>query len=139
MNISDHISYEEATRSQTASRYGIKNVPDDIQLSNMKSVALACFEPLRAWWGKALTISSFFRCEELNRKIGGAINSQHKQGKAIDIDTGKKSDNKKLFEYAKANLKFDQLIWEYGDEEGPSWVHISFDKGANRNQVIYIK
>lgn len=133
--ISEHISFEEATRSQTATRSGIKNVPNEIELHNMEVVAKACFEPLREWYGRPLRVSSFFRCKELNSKIGGSKTSQHMTGKAIDIDTGSKEENKKLFEYAKNNLRFDQLINEYDY----SWVHISFDLGSNRNQVLHIK
>lgn len=137
--ISEHITYDEATRSATAIRNGIKNAPDSHQLANMRNVAEACFEPLRRWYKKALRINSFFRCYELNTKIGGSKTSQHMQGKAIDVDAGSRAENKKLFEWIKANLKFDQLIWEFGDDEGPEWVHVSFDLGANRNQVLHIK
>jgi zinc D-Ala-D-Ala carboxypeptidase len=135
MEISKHITLEEATKSQTAIRKGIKNIPNGIELENMKTVANACFEPLREWYGKPLKVSSFFRCVELNRAIGGVTNSQHTQGRAIDMDTGSKDENKKIFEYAKANLVFDQLI----DEFNFSWVHISFNKGNNRNQILVIK
>lgn len=133
--ISEHISYEEASRSQTSVRKGILNIPNEHELKNMEIVAKACFEPLREWYGKPLMVSSFFRCEALNSAIGGQRNSQHVQGKAIDIDTGSKEENEKLFNWAKLNLKFDQLL----DEFDFSWVHISFDIGHNRNQVIHIK
>lgn len=139
--ISEHISYEEATRSQTATRLGIKNMPGEAELKNMEIVAKACFEPLREWYGKPLTISSFFRCKELNDAIKGSKTSQHVQGKAIDIDTGSRKENTKLLNWAKANLKYDQLICEYPDANGdPSWVHISFEPtGKNRNQFLTIK
>lgn len=139
-NISKNISYEEATKSQTAVRNGIENIPNEIQLHNMKLVAEACFEPLRTWYGKPLRISSFFRCEELNKKIGGSKTSQHMQGKAIDIDGGSKNENEMIFNWAKANLKFDQLIKEGVHESGGcDWVHISFDLGHNRNEILYAK
>lgn len=139
-NISPHITYEEATRSQTATRLGIKNIPGEVELKNMEIVAKACFEPIREWYGKPLTISSFFRCKELNAAIKGSKTSQHVQGKAIDIDTGNRKENTKILNWAKANLKYDQLISEYPDENGdPSWVHISFDLGSNRNQFLIIK
>lgn len=135
MRISAHISYEEAIKSQTAKRLGIENIPNEAQLLAMKMVAEDCFEPIRAWYGKPLTISSFFRCDALNKSIGGSKTSQHCQGKAIDIDTGNKEENEKIFEWAKLNLKYDQLINEYDF----SWVHISFDIGHNRNEVLIIK
>lgn len=135
MNISEHITLEEAIRSQTATRKGIANIPNEHEIKNMEIVAKACFEPLREWYGKPLKVSSFYRCEALNSAIGGSKISQHVQGKAIDIDTGSKTENEKLFNWAKANLKYDQLIDEYNF----SWIHISFDLGHNRNQVLIIK
>lgn len=139
-NISEHITYSEATDSPTALRKGIDNSPDELQLSQMKIVANVCFEPLRKWYGKPLKINSFFRSDALNKAVGGATKngvstSQHCKGQAIDISAGSKEENKKLFDYAKANLKFDQLINEYDY----SWIHISYASGNNRNQTLVIK
>lgn len=135
MNISEHITYEEATGSPTAKRMGIENIPNDHELSNMKVVAEYCFEPLRKWYGKPIRINSFFRCEALNKAVGGSRNSQHRFGEAIDLTGGSKEENRKIFEWCKANLIFDQLINEYNF----SWVHISFRNGQNRNQVLEVK
>lgn len=138
--ISPHISYEEATRSQTAVRLNIDNTPNEREILNMKAVAVKCFEPIREWYGKPITISSFYRSEKLNTAIKGAKTSQHIHGKAIDIDTGNRKENTKILNYAKKHLIFDQLISEYPDKNGdPSWVHISFDSGSNRNQFLIIK
>lgn len=139
MNISEHITYHEATTSTTAIRLGIKNDPNPEQLNAMQIVAEQCFEPIRAWYGKPLKVNSFFRSKELNDAVKGSATSQHCKGEAIDIGAGSRAENKKVFEWAKANLIFDQLIWEYGDETGPDWVHISFKQGANRNQTLHIK
>ena len=134
--ISEHISYNEATLSPTAIRNGIKNEPNDIQLENMKLVAEKLFEPIREKYGKPIKINSFFRCEELNKKVGGSASSQHTalNGAAIDISGGSKEENKKLFEIAK-EFDFDQLINEYDF----SWVHISYKLKGNRNQILVIK
>lgn len=132
--ISKHISYREATHSQTAIRHNIDNTPGASELIAMRNVAEACFEPIRQWYGKPLKVNSFYRCPELNSKIGGSKTSQHMKGEAIDIDAGSKEENKKIFEWAKYNLKYDQLINEYDY----SWVHISFTLGNNRNQTIVI-
>ena len=137
-NISKHISYNEATQSATAIRFGIENTPTEHQLFAMRIVANTCFEPLRKWYGKPIKINSFFRCTLLNQKVGGSSSSQHCKGEAIDISAGSKEENKKLFDWCKSNLVFDQLIWEYGDNSGPDWVHISFRHGQNRNQTIRI-
>jgi len=132
--ISDHITYEEATHSPTALRLGIKNIPNDTQRVAMETVAAVCFEPLRKWYGKPIKINSFFRCEALNKAVGGSATSQHCKGEAIDISTGSKEENEKLFNWAKANLKYDQLINEYNF----SWIHISYRLGHNRNQTLII-
>lgn len=137
--ISQHISYEEATISPTSLRFGIENTPTATQLQAMKTVASVCFEPLRAWYGKPIKVNSFFRCSLLNEKVGGSINSQHAKGEAIDITGGSKEENKKIFDWCKANLVYDQLIFEYGNDTGPDWVHISFRIGNNRNQTIRIR
>ena len=134
-DISKHISYDEATLSPTSKRYEIENTPTESQLERMKEVAESCFEPLREWYDKPIKVNSFFRCTLLNEKVGGATNSQHAKGEAIDMSGGSKEENKKIFEWCKANLKFDQLINEYDF----SWVHISFRKGENRNQIIIKK
>lgn len=136
--ISEHISYREATFSATALRLGIKNDPDEAALYKMKIVAEECFEPARKVFGP-IKVNSFFRCKELNKAVKGSATSQHVTGEAIDMDLGSREENKKLYEWCKANLVFDQLIYEYGDDTGPDWVHISFCHKYNRNQTLRIK
>ena len=134
MRISKHISIEEATLSPTGLRLGIDNTPNEDVLINMKLVAERCFEPIRNWYGKPIKVNSFYRCEELNKAVKGSATSQHVQGKAIDISTGTKAGNKLIYEWAKNNLIFDQLINEYDF----AWVHISYNKNNNRNQTLII-
>ncbi len=139
--ISEHISYEEATKSQTAIRRGIDNTPTEEHLEAMKLVAEKCFEPIRKHFGIPIGISSFYRSKALNKAIGGAATSQHTKGEAIDIDAdifGSDISNKMIFDYAKTNLSFDQLIHEYGNNLQPAWVHISYKANGNRNQVFYV-
>ena len=133
--ISEHISYKEATNSPTATRLNISNYPDEYSYSCMVKVATNCFEPIRKWYGKPIRVNSFFRSPELNKAIGGSSSSQHCQGEAIDIDADK--DNKIIFEWILKNLDFDQLIWEFGDDNEPAWIHISYtERRPNRNQVL---
>lgn len=139
MNISKHITFIEATKSNTAIRNGIKNEPNAEQLANMKLVAEKCFEPLRQWYGKPIRVNSFFRSYELNRIVKGSLTSEHLTGCAIDMDAGSNAENKKIFDWCKANLKFNQLIHEYGNEIGPDWVHISYNATKNKQQILYIK
>ena len=138
MRISKHISYKEATQSQTATRKGISNDPDAYQLQNMQLLAEKVFEPLREHFGVPIAINSFFRSQKLNKAIGGAAGSQHTQGRAIDIDdTLGGVSNKQMFDYIKNHLDFDQLIWEFGDNNNPAWVHISYvSESENRRRVL---
>ncbi len=139
MKISEHISYKEATRSVTALRLGIDNTPNEYQLQNMEIVAKNVFEPLRKAVGGAIKINSFFRCEDLNKAIGGSSRSQHCQGRAIDIDDnyGHMSNND-MYKYIKENLDFDQLIFEFPDDNGnASWIHVSYvDADSNRKRCL---
>ena len=137
MNISPNITLKEATYSDTAIRKGINNLPSDDQLQNMVQLAENIFEPLRKGLGNhTIRISSFFRCEELNSAIGGAKNSQHVLGQAMDIDNANPS-NREIFEYIKDNLLFDQLIMEFPDANmHPSWVHVSYTKINNRKNIL---
>jgi len=136
--ISKHITYKEATRSVTALRLGIDNTPNDYELQNMELIAEKVFEPLRRAVNGPIKINSFFRCEELNKAIGGSNRSQHCQGRAIDIDDfyGYVS-NSYMYYYIKDNLDFDQLIWEFGTDTEPDWVHISYvDGDSNRKRCL---
>ena len=136
--ISKHISYREATKSNTALRLGLENTPTPYQLSNMGVIADNIFEPLRKWVGGPIKINSFFRSEDLNKAIGGSSKSQHCDGRALDIDdTFGYKTNAQMFYYIKDNLDFDQLIWEFGNDENPSWIHVSYvDAQENRNRCL---
>jgi hypothetical protein len=136
--ISKHISEKEATKSVTALRLGIDNTPDGDTLNNMKIVAEKIFEPLREYVGGAIKINSFYRSSALNEAIGGSTRSQHCKGQAMDIDDiyGHKT-NKEMFVWIKDNLDFDQMIWEFGNEDNPDWVHVSYvSEDKNRNRIL---
>ena len=135
--ISNHISLNEATRSNTAQRLGIDNFPNSYTISKMQLTANKIFEPLREYVECPIYISSFYRSPELNTAIGGSKNSQHCKGEAIDLDdVYSKVKNKVFFDYIKENLDFDQLIWEFGDDENPAWVHVSYKEKGNRNRIL---
>jgi len=136
--ISKHISDKEGTYSITAIRRGIDNIPGEIELNNMKLLAEKIFEPLREWVGGPIKINSFYRSPELNSAIGGSKTSQHCKGQAMDIDdTFGVVSNADMYYWVKNNLDFDQMIWEFGDEKNPNWVHISYvSKKENRNKCL---
>jgi len=139
--ISKHISYKEGVYSNTATRRGIDNTPDNDQLGCMELLANEVFEPLREYVAGPIKINSFFRCPELNTAIGGSSKSQHCKGQAIDIDdTFGRMSNAEMYHWIKENLDFDQMIWEFGDDDNPNWVHVSYvspDKNRNRCLKAY--
>ena len=136
--ISKHISDREGVYSITATRRGIDNTPSEEHLENMKLLAEKIFEPLRKWVGGPIRINSFYRGTELNKAIGGSSKSQHCKGQAMDIDdTGCHKTNAEMYAWIKDNVDFDQMIWEFGDDNNPNWVHISYvSKDKNRNRCL---
>ena len=136
--ISKHVSYKEGIKSNTAMRLNIDNSPEEYHLGNMNAVALNIFEPLREWVGGPIKINSFYRSVALNKAIGGSSRSQHCEGRALDIDdTFGKATNAEMYNWIKENLDFDQMIWEFGDDDNPNWVHISYvSEEKNRNRCL---
>ena len=138
MSVSKHISYKEGVYSRTAMRRNIKNNPNAEQMKNMVAIAEEVFEPLRMWVGGPIKINSFFRSPELNKAIGGSGKSQHCHGQAIDLDdTFGRATNAEMYEFIKKHLDFDQIIWEFGNDENPDWVHVSYvSEDKNRNRCL---
>jgi hypothetical protein len=147
MELSKNLVLAEVTRSETAKRKGISNMPTPEHIENFKKLAENIFQPIRDHFGVPIRISSGYRSAALNKAIGGAgktVNgvyipsSQHCKGEAIDIDMdGTTITNKQVFDYIKDNLNFDQLIWEFGTSTNPDWVHVSYNSdGKQRKQVL---
>lgn len=138
--LTKNLSKQEAVASQTAKRLGIKNEPTPEIWEVMKITAENVFQPIRDHFKKPIRVSSFYRSPALNKAIGGSKTSDHMTGRSIDIQGTNGVTNKMIFEFAKNNLDFDQLINEYPDKYGePSWVHISYrGAGKNRKQVLTI-
>ena len=139
MKLSKNLKLSEAVKSITAERLGIDNTPNDQEINNLKSIAENIFQPIRDHFGVPVGISSGFRCKKLNAAIGGSKTSQHMSGSALDIDADMygKITNKQVFDYIRENLDFDQLIWEFGNDENPSWVHVSYQHNdENRKRVL---
>jgi hypothetical protein len=130
MKLSEHLSLSEVTRSESAKRNQISNMPTGEHIANFMLLAEKIFEPIREHFGVPIHISSGYRSKELNAKIGGSATSQHCKGQAIDIDMDGSTNgvtNADVFEYIKDNLPFDQLIWEFGNDNNPDWVHVSYN------------
>lgn len=138
MKLSENLHLSEVTRSESAKRNGIPNTPAPEHIENLKALAEKIFQPIRDHFKKPIRISSGYRSKELNAKIGGSATSQHSKGQAIDIDMdGTDITNRQIFDFVKDNLNFDQLIYEFGDDDNPNWVHISYNRnGQQRGQVL---
>lgn len=137
--LSDHLSLAEVTKSQTATRLGIDNNPTVTHLIALRAVAENIFEPIRKHFGVPVGVSSGYRSNALNDAINGSSRSQHCHGQALDIDADiyGRITNGELFRYIRHALDFDQLIWEFGDDNDPAWVHVSFvDDGSNRGEIL---
>lgn len=139
MKISKYLTLAEVVSSQTATRHGIDNTPTPAVFANLKLVATKVFDPMREALGKPIRVSSGYRSPILNKKIGGAKNSQHTTGEALDLQGLEGLKNSEIFNYIKNNLDYDQLIWEYGTTREPAWVHVSYRKTGNRKQILTIK
>ena len=140
MKISEHLDLSELIRSESAKRKNIDNMPSSDIIDNLKKLAEQVFEPIRNNFRVPIIISSGFRCVKLNASIGGAASSQHCKGEAIDIDMdGTPNDvtNAMIFHYIKEKLDFDQLIWEFGTNDNPDWVHVSYSHtGKQRKEIL---
>ena len=132
MNLSRHVTIQEFSYSPTAIKKGIHNVMNSTQVNNAIQLCENVFEPIRKHLNAPIKITSGFRCEQLNKLIGGAYGSQHTKGEAFDLDI----TDRKVFDWILKNVEFDQLIFEYGDDNNANWFHISYRKGNNRKQAL---
>lgn len=125
-----HFTLEELTHSDTAVRLRIDNQAPREAAERLVALVENVLDPLREIFGKPITVTSGYRSKELNRRVGGATNSQHILGEAADIVS---DDNRRLFDIIRTRLPFDQLIWE----KGGRWIHVSYSKERQRKQVLY--
>lgn len=139
MQLSKNLSLSEMIRSESAKRKGINNTPTEEHTANMKKLAMNIFQPIREHFNVPIHISSGYRSAALNVSIKGASKtSQHSTGEAIDIDMdGTSITNMQIFNWIKNNLVFDQLIYEFGNDKNPDWVHVSYEStGKQRKQIL---
>lgn len=117
---------------------GLSNIPTWSAVENLKALVTNVLDPIRYKWEKPITVSSGYRSPAVNKAVGGVSNSQHlcaSGSAAADLDVGTPEDNKRLFDFICASgITFDQLI----DEAHFSWIHISYNKNKNRQQILYI-
>ena len=138
MMLSKNLSLAEVTKSATAIKHGIANEPTQEHLQNLKSVAENVFQPIREHFAMPVGVSSGYRSNALNDLIGGSKRSQHSKGEALDLDADIYGGitNSDIFEFIKNHLDYDQLIYEFGTDEEPAWVHVSYKSEGNRREVL---
>jgi hypothetical protein len=138
MQLSKNLALAEVTRSETAKRKGISNMPTPEHIENFKKLAENVFQPIREHFGVPIHLSSGYRSKALNTAVGGSLSSQHCTGEAIDIDMdGTSITNKQVFDFIRQNVNFDQMIWEFGTDSNPDWVHVSYEStGKQRKQIL---
>jgi hypothetical protein len=140
MKLSEHLSLSEVTRSESAKRNQISNMPTGEHIANFMLLAEKIFEPIREHFGVPIHISSGYRSKELNAKIGGSATSDHCHGKALDLDAdGTSITNNQIFNFIKDNLKYKQLIAEFPVNGELSWVHVSYDANNLKNETLVAK
>ena len=138
MRLSRNFSLRELTKSATAERSGIDNTPKDLEhLVNMTHLAIHILQPVRDEFG-VITVNSGYRSPDLNKAVGGSDKSQHCHGQAMDLDdTYGHRSNASMFQHIRYNMDYDQIIWEFGDDKNPAWVHISYvSEEENRHRCL---
>jgi len=138
MNLTDNFTLEEMIHSDIADKNHIDNIPDESIIENLRQLCENVLQPVREKLGEIITVSSGFRNTNVNLLAKGALNSQHVIGQAADLKCFSLG-NKVLYDAIKERDIFDQLIWEYGNDDAPQWVHVSYNPNGNRNQELRIK
>ena len=135
MKLSKNLTLKEATKSITAKRLGIENDPEPWEVKNLIVVAEEVFQKVRDHFDVPIAVTSGYRSKKLNDAVGGSKYSQHVKGMALDLDADVYGGvtNADIFFYIKECLDFDQLIWEYGTDSEPDWIHVSYIR-ANENR-----
>lgn len=141
MLIGKYLTLEECCKSATAIRLGIDNRPNQQQIIALQALATNVYDKVCEKFLLKIPVTSGFRSKALNDAISGSSgSSQHMRGEAFDLDldgTMNGVTNAQVFNYIKQHLNFDQLIWEFGTDTNPDWVHVSYDvAGKNRKNVF---
>ena len=140
MKLSKNLWLSEVVKSNTATRKGIDNSPTEEHINNLKYLAKKIFQPIREHFGCPIFVSSGYRSKALNEAIGGSQRSFHSHGCALDLDMDNKASkisNTDIFNFIKESLEYTELIWEFGNDTNPDWLHVSFvSNEQNRNRCL---
>jgi len=135
--ITDNLSYNEVIKTSSKK----KNIPTEEQLANITLWAEKVFQPCRDWARGEIICNSIFRSKEVNKAVGGSSTSEHmaNNGSAAGDLEGTTVKNFELFHFIRKNLVFNQLIAEFPVKGEPSWIHVSYNKTKNKNQILIAK
>ena len=136
MNLSANFTLKELTKSDTATRLGLDNTPDEEALENLKTLCKMVLQPVRDNFGR-VTVNSGYRSPESNAAVGGSKTSDHCKGMAADIEVDGIA-NPDLAQWIMDNLDYTQLILEFYTQGQPNsgWVHVSYDQNNLKKQEL---
>jgi zinc D-Ala-D-Ala carboxypeptidase len=137
MQLTSNFSLKELTVSDTATRLGLDNTPNETVILNLKALAENILQPVREHFGKSVKVNSGYRAPEVNAAVGGSKTSDHCKGQAADIEINGVA-NGDLANYIVDNFKFTQVILEFYTQGVPDsgWVHVSYDANDLKCQVL---
>ena len=133
--LTEHFSLEEMVRSGVAIRRKIDNSPSPSDVERLRQLCVHVLEPVRRRFG-VTRISSGYRSAALNAAVGGVATSQHLRGEAADIHISDMETGRRIYDYIRRNLDFDQLLFEHRMSNGCRWLHVSYTtRRPNRRQA----
>lgn len=137
MQLTNNFSLKELTVSDTATRLGLDNTPNETVILNLKALAENILQPVREHYGKSVKVNSGYRAPEVNAAVGGSKTSDHCKGQAADIEINGVA-NGDLADYIVKNFKFTQVILEFYTQGVPDsgWVHVSYDANDLKCQAL---
>ena len=137
MQLTNNFSLKELTVSDTATRLGLDNTPNETVIANLKTLAEKILQPVREHYGKSVKVNSGYRAPEVNAAVGGSKTSDHCKGQAADIEINGVA-NGDLAKYIAENFKFTQVILEFYTQGIPDsgWVHVSYDSNDLKCQTL---
>lgn len=136
MNLTRNFTFEELCHSDTAVQRGIDNTPGDVKVvENMTNLCIEVLQPLRDHIGRAVKVNSGYRCQELNKVVGGAPNSQHMKGEAADLSISSADEGRQWAAWIEDNCRFDQMLLERKGEA--VWLHVSCRQDYRRNRQTF--
>ena len=135
MKLTEHFTIAEFVRSDTATNRNIDNTPTPEVVENLRALCRNVLEPARLAFGSPIYITSGYRCQALNKAVGGKPTSQHLRGEAADLQVRGMENLRKLYMLIKDHGVFDQLLYE-SNKAGARWIHVSYKQSGNRRQSI---